>query len=244
MTKKEIVEEEKMNFGKIILHREGAFWIAYERSAYWFYTNVRKYRPTKKYIHSAGCEIVSLGFPEQGWAQHTPNVNFIEKTDNRIVLETKVAEDDFNRFLHNFDEWKFVVDLPVPKAKKTAQHENLPVYKAIYDLTLKIFQSSQHMQRDYRYTLGEKIKKEAIDLLTAVFSANVSEDKEPHIREAQRLIEVIRLQLRLLRDLGQIAIKHIANINRDIEDIVGQLTAWQKAVVAKMIKRMEPAIMN
>lgn len=53
-----------------------------------------------------------------------------------------------------------------------ATYNNLPVYKICYDLILQIFASSRHMQRDYRFTLGETMKVELIALITNIYRAN------------------------------------------------------------------------
>lgn len=36
-------------------------------------------------------------------------------------------------------------------------YEQLPVYKASYALFLQLFQISKNMERDYKFTLGERI---------------------------------------------------------------------------------------
>ena len=41
-----------------------------------------------------------------------------------------------------------------------AKYDELPVFKATYDLLLRIYMVSQHWSRDIRYTLGEELKKE------------------------------------------------------------------------------------
>ena len=57
------------------LWKEGVFWVAYERSAYWVHLrsatrgcnplskNKEGYKPTKKYIKSVGGDVVTVGFP-------------------------------------------------------------------------------------------------------------------------------------------------------------------------------------
>ena len=40
-----------------------------------------------------------------------------------------------------------------------ATYDHLPVYKKTYDLLLQLFRLSQNMERDYRYTIGENLKK-------------------------------------------------------------------------------------
>jgi hypothetical protein len=234
MTKKEIYDLEQKNFGQIVLYLEGTFWIAYEHSAYWFYHIIKKYKLNKKHISAAGTEIVSLGFPAQSrpWTE-IENVAVVEQETKRVVLSIPTSESSLEEFEYKFKEWKEDIGLAVPRERKITQPDNLPVYKAIYDLTLQVFKSSQHMKRDYRYSLGEKIKQECVDLTVMVYSANACDDKEPYIKEARRLIEVIRVQMRLLRDLGQIAIKHTAQIEFSIADITKQLDAWHKAAMNK-----------
>lgn len=46
-----------------------------------------------------------------------------------------------------------------------AKYDELPVFKATYDLLLRIYMVSQHWSRDIRYTLGEELKKEVIEIL-------------------------------------------------------------------------------
>ncbi len=48
-------------------------------------------------------------------------------------------------------------------------HLDLPVYKASYDLLLEIFHFTKDFKKEYKYTVGESLKKETIDLLTLIF---------------------------------------------------------------------------
>lgn len=41
-----------------------------------------------------------------------------------------------------------------------AVYDNLPVFKDTYDLLLLFIRQSQNMQRDFKYTIGQDIKKE------------------------------------------------------------------------------------
>jgi hypothetical protein len=44
-----------------------------------------------------------------------------------------------------------------------AQYNELPVYKATYDLLLAIFQFTKEFSKEYKYTVGESLKKETIE---------------------------------------------------------------------------------
>jgi hypothetical protein len=109
-------------------------------------------------------------------------------------------------------------------------HSDLPVYKATYDLLLAIFQFTKDFNREYKYTVGESLKKETIELLTLIFRANVRRDKQEVLQEARERIEVIRLFIRLMKDMDQIGIKKFVQINEKVEMVSKQLTGWQKAI--------------
>jgi hypothetical protein len=44
-----------------------------------------------------------------------------------------------------------------------AQYNELPVYNAKYDLLLAIFQFTKEFSKEYKYTVGESLKKETIE---------------------------------------------------------------------------------
>ena len=112
-------------------------------------------------------------------------------------------------------------------------YNELPVFKASYDLILQVFKSSQTMKREYRYSLGEELKKEIVALIMCIYRANLTHDKEPHIMSARERIETVKLQIRLLHDLKQIPLRNMAIITLQYETISKQLAAWHKAMKNK-----------
>ena len=109
-----------------------------------------------------------------------------------------------------------------------AIHSNLPVYKVCYDLLLLLFKTCGNMQRDYKFTLGEQVKKELITLMVNIYRANCRQAKKELLGEARENLEVIRLLLRLTIELKQIPIKTFVKANDMIENISKQLTLWEK----------------
>jgi len=103
---------------------------------------------------------------------------------------------------------------------------NLPVYKKSYDLLLEIFKLTKDFTREYKYTIGEELKKETTAMIINIYRANRSTDKVGYITNARENIEVIRLLIRLLKDLKQIQVAKIARLNLAIEDLSKQLTGW------------------
>lgn len=110
-----------------------------------------------------------------------------------------------------------------------ALYENLPVFKASYDLLVESYNMCHNLQRDYRYTLGEKLKQELMDLMVDIYKANVTSDKASILGHARERLVVVKLQLRLLRDLKQISIRTYALQAERSETLSAQLAAWHKA---------------
>ena len=111
-----------------------------------------------------------------------------------------------------------------------ATYDNLPVYKTSYDLLLKIFVYSKDMNKEYKYTIGEKLKNEMTDLITNIYRANCVYDKKILIEKSRENIEVIRLYIRLVKDLKQISLSKFIETNEDIESISKQLSCWQTSL--------------
>lgn len=105
-----------------------------------------------------------------------------------------------------------------------ATYNQLPVYKATYDLLLYVYQTGKDVQRDYRYTLGETLKKDLITILTLIYRANANRQKVEIIVEAREKLVAVKLQLRLLHDLKQLSLKKLrqrfANDRIHIQTIV------------------------
>ena len=103
---------------------------------------------------------------------------------------------------------------------------NLPVYKQSYDLFLEIFKLTKEFNREYKYTIGEELKKEMTAVIINIYRANYGKERHYHIEKARENIEVVRLFIRLLKDLKQIKVEKIAKLNLSIEELSKQLTAW------------------
>jgi uncharacterized protein YpuA (DUF1002 family) len=110
-----------------------------------------------------------------------------------------------------------------------ATYDHLPVYKTSYDLVIEIFKAVKDFNREYKYTLGENIKKEAIELITEIYRANSSFSKTANIQRAREKIETTRMFFRLTKDLGQVGLKRFVDISEKVESISKQLSAWERS---------------
>jgi len=110
-----------------------------------------------------------------------------------------------------------------------AIYNNLPVYKVSYDFLLDIFTFTKNFDRDYKYTIGEDLKKETTQMITNIYRANSSQSKFALLQSARENLEVVRLYLRLIKDLKQINLDRFVSLNEKIESVSKQLSAWQNS---------------
>lgn len=110
-----------------------------------------------------------------------------------------------------------------------ALYYNLPVYKESYDLLLQVYTAVTKTAREYKFTLGERLKNEVTDLLVAIFEASKTanpEGKINYINKALNSLEKVRLYTRLFKDLNVWGGTTQVAINLKIESISKQLTQW------------------
>lgn len=104
----------------------------------------------------------------------------------------------------------------------------LEVYKKSYDLLIKVFDSVKHYRREYKYNLGDKIKQEVLDAMISIYRANVSYKKKENIERAKEHIEMLKILIRLSKDIQLINIEKYTELFSCIEDISKQLSGWHK----------------
>jgi hypothetical protein len=83
-----------------------------------------------------------------------------------------------------------------------ARVDHLQIYKRSYDLLLHVFMATNHFPKQYKYTLGEKLKNMVMGVLSAVYDANQNLNKAPFIETILKRLEGINLFLRVARDLN------------------------------------------
>jgi hypothetical protein len=59
-----------------------------------------------------------------------------------------------------------------------ALYYDLPVFKDVYQLILKIFDYTKDFPREYKFTLGQDLKRDGINLVRSIYRANKSKENE------------------------------------------------------------------
>ncbi len=109
-------------------------------------------------------------------------------------------------------------------------YDNLPVYKASYDLLLEIFMYVRWFKKEFKYSLWNEVKNEMLYLIKNIYKANSTfEKRKYYISLSRESVETIRLYIRLCKDLHLLGLEKFVKLNEKIEIISKQLTSWYKS---------------
>ncbi|GHT07112.1 hypothetical protein FACS189440_16590 [Bacteroidia bacterium] len=110
-------------------------------------------------------------------------------------------------------------------------YNELQVYKIAYDLAIHTFVFTEKMKRSFKFTIGEKLNLNTIELLLHIYKANSRKDERyAHLQTGQEHIEEIRLLLRMSKDLQIMTVNRFVTLNEMIENISKQVYGWQQSV--------------
>jgi hypothetical protein len=104
----------------------------------------------------------------------------------------------------------------------------LPIYKVTYDLLRVVTDMTRNMPRDFKLSIGGRIREECVALVVLIYRANVATDKTPHLSELLERLQVVELMLRLARDMHLIATKQYAACIALTGDAGKQANGWRK----------------
>ena len=112
-----------------------------------------------------------------------------------------------------------------------ALHTETPLYLRTVELIKMIYAVSHHAPREYKYTLMQDIRRDAMNLTRCIYRANVSPDKSPHLMQLVDEFEFLKLEIRLCNDLRIIDTGSYAKLVLLMEDIGRQISGWRKSVI-------------
>ena len=166
------------------------------------------------------------------WRPESPRLKIIAKRKIKILKKEKErgirflslpGQKIFSHFLKSFYQRN------IDNREIMSTYSSLLVYKSGYDLLIQLIISTASLKREYKFTFGEDIKKESMEMIKNIYRANSSVSKKQLIQSARENTEMIRLNLRILLDLKQINLKRFVYLNERIEMVSKQLAAWQKS---------------
>jgi hypothetical protein len=105
-----------------------------------------------------------------------------------------------------------------------ALYYDLPVYRDTYKLILKIFEVTKDVPKEYKYTLGQDMKRDALQLVRSIYRANKSTAKRVHLEAF-----LDEFELRLCTDMKVLSFKKQAELTVLMDSIGKQVTGWRNA---------------
>lgn len=115
-----------------------------------------------------------------------------------------------------------------------AEFHSLPVYKAAIELEHQFCASTQKAKRQLKYGKVDKIYQEIIDFIVKVaFACDYEGDRLKLIEESLEMMRRIKIQVRIILDLGGMTRNGFAAVVKAEEDVSRQLSGWKNSLTNK-----------
>lgn len=121
------------------------------------------------------------------------------------------------------------------------ERDNVQVYKDTFDLLVFVYRTTNGMNREYRYTLAEEMKRVLQNLLAVIYEAKKTSPRAALLAEALHWVYEAKVlyrtmdELRLLKDWYCVTYIHL------LATISKQLTAWHRYEKRKEEKEIRDA---
>ena len=108
-----------------------------------------------------------------------------------------------------------------------AQYKHLPIYKTTYELLEMVTRKTKDFPRDFKYSLGDKLRNECIELVIFIYKANtLRQQRKEHLQQILERVQVIELMLRLSRDLRLFNVVAFSEIVLLTDSLARQAQGW------------------
>jgi hypothetical protein len=103
------------------------------------------------------------------------------------------------------------------------------VVAKVYDFVLWLLPKVENFDRAYRFTVGERLTSQGLDLMTTLVEAAYSREKDNLLQQANRKINSTRYLLRLAKDLKLMSIDSYGFSAEKLDEIGRMVGGWRKA---------------
>ena len=109
-------------------------------------------------------------------------------------------------------------------------NDNYPIIVKTYQLVLWYIKKIEKLPKNHRFTLGEKIQNELLDLLLLYTQAVYSKNKKELLIKANLCIEKLRMLTRLLSDLDILSTENKRFVLNSLNEIGAMSGGWAKSL--------------
>ncbi|MEA2099438.1 MAG: diversity-generating retroelement protein Avd [Campylobacterota bacterium] len=109
-------------------------------------------------------------------------------------------------------------------------NDNYPIVVKTYQLSLWYIKKIERFPKNHKFTLGEKIQNEMIELLMIYTQAVYSKNKRELLNKANLSIEKLRILTRLLNDLDVLSTQNRRFVLDSLNEIGAMSGGWSKSL--------------
>ena len=106
--------------------------------------------------------------------------------------------------------------------------QEVPIYRDSYCLTQEVMTYTAKFPKDYKYMLGNRLNEDCVDLTTLLLEVTYTDDVMDLLNTYMRLLNRIRVQLRLCADFKLLSLNQQSALICRMESLIAQATAWQR----------------
>lgn len=114
-------------------------------------------------------------------------------------------------------------------------YKDLPVYRDCYELLIMVYNITNKFSREHKFSLGQDMKRDALNMFRSLYRANRSVDKVKELEIFLDDFELLKMEIRLCTDLRLLSVSKLAEVSLLVDSISRQITAWKKNSQAKML---------
>ena len=106
-------------------------------------------------------------------------------------------------------------------------YNELPVYRDTYNLMVEVYQVTSRFSHEFKYSLGQDMKRDVLSLFRNLYRANRSSVKHVYLEDFLSDFELLKVEMRLCVDLKLLPINKMAQLSKLTDAIGKQVTAWR-----------------
>lgn len=115
-----------------------------------------------------------------------------------------------------------------PTLKTMAQSEDLPIFKASYDLLEQLTDLAKDLPKFFRYSIGQRMVDLCLDLLGNIYRANMKRDKAEPLTDLLICYRQLLLLLRVCYKQKALSTGRYAELVKLLDSIGRQATGWRQ----------------
>ena len=110
-----------------------------------------------------------------------------------------------------------------------AQYFHLNIYKTALDLLIMVTNLTSKFNRNYRFTVGEKLQNSNIEFIVCIYKANSAQKENErmlYLKELMEKLQFLNVYIRLSCEIKAISKEQYINLTKYTQDIERQLNGW------------------